>query len=58
MFGWTADEATSFSIMDAFIAGVLEGRPLSPSGEDGFKAQLLADAATQAARDGRAVSLA
>ncbi len=43
--------------IDAFIAGVLEGIPLSPSGEDGLKAQILADAATEAARDGRLVRL-
>jgi myo-inositol 2-dehydrogenase/D-chiro-inositol 1-dehydrogenase len=66
--GYSTDPALPFFLeryaeayraeMDAFIAGVLEGRPLSPSGEDGLKAQLLADAATRAARDGRSVSLA
>ena len=41
----------------AFITGVLEGRPLSPSGEDGLRAQLLADAATLAVGTGQAVRL-
>ena len=41
--------------LDAFVAGVLDGAPLSPSGEDGLRAQVLADAATEAARTGKAV---
>jgi myo-inositol 2-dehydrogenase / D-chiro-inositol 1-dehydrogenase len=41
--------------LDAFVAGVLDGAPLSPSGEDGLRAQILADAATQAAASGLAV---
>jgi myo-inositol 2-dehydrogenase / D-chiro-inositol 1-dehydrogenase len=41
----------------AFVAGVEEGAVLSPSGEDGLRAQILADAATEAARSGRAVAL-
>ena len=32
--------------LDAFVAGVLDGAPLAPTGLDGLKAQLLADAAT------------
>jgi len=43
--------------IDAFIAGVLDGTPPAPSGEDGLRAQLLADAATQAATTGRPVRL-
>ena len=35
--------------LDTFVASVLDGAPIAPSGEDGLKAQLLADAATQAA---------
>ena len=35
--------------LDTFVASVLDGAPVAPSGEDGLKAQLLADAATQAA---------
>ena len=41
--------------LDAFVTGVLDGAPISPSGEDGLKAQLLADAATKAARTGQPV---
>jgi myo-inositol 2-dehydrogenase / D-chiro-inositol 1-dehydrogenase len=41
--------------LDAFVAAVLDGAPVSPSGEDGLKAQILADAATEAARTGKAV---
>src|SRR5207253_1551526 len=44
--------------LDAFIAGVLDGAPLEPSGTDGLRAQMLADAATESARTGRPVRLA
>ncbi|HEX2727003.1 MAG TPA: inositol 2-dehydrogenase [Beijerinckiaceae bacterium] len=43
--------------LDAFVTGVLGGRALSPTGEDGLKAQRLADAATAAARTGKAMRL-
>jgi myo-inositol 2-dehydrogenase/D-chiro-inositol 1-dehydrogenase len=43
--------------LDAFVAGVLGGGPLSPTGEDGLRAQRLADAATAAARTGKAMRL-
>ena len=43
--------------LDAFITGVLDGARLTPDGEDGLRAQLLADAATQAAQTGRPVRL-
>ena len=43
--------------LDAFITGVLDGKPLAPSGEDGLRVQLLADAATEAAKSGRPVPL-
>ena len=43
--------------LDAFVTAVLEETPMSPSGEDGLRAQLLADAATEAAQSGRAVRL-
>ena len=36
--------------LEAFIAAVLDGKPLSPTGEDGLRAQRLADAATQACK--------
>lgn len=41
--------------MDAFIAGVAAGTPLDPSGEDGLKALLLADAAEASAKSGKSV---
>lgn len=41
--------------MDAFVAGVTEGKPLAPTGEDGLKALLLADAAEKSAKSGAAV---
>jgi myo-inositol 2-dehydrogenase/D-chiro-inositol 1-dehydrogenase len=41
--------------LDMFVASVLDGAPIAPSGEDGLKAQLLADAATQAAASGQPV---
>jgi len=41
--------------LDAFVAAVLDGVPLSPNGEDGLRAQILADAATQAAKTGHPV---
>jgi myo-inositol 2-dehydrogenase/D-chiro-inositol 1-dehydrogenase len=41
--------------LDAFVTGVLDGAAISPSGEDGLKAQLLADAATKAAQTGQPV---
>jgi myo-inositol 2-dehydrogenase / D-chiro-inositol 1-dehydrogenase len=36
--------------LDAFVAAVLDKAPVSPSGEDGLRAQILADAATESAR--------
>jgi myo-inositol 2-dehydrogenase / D-chiro-inositol 1-dehydrogenase len=43
--------------LDAFVIAVLDGTPPSPNGEDGLRAQLLADAATEAAKSGRPVRL-
>ncbi len=43
--------------LDAFFDAVIRGTAGSPSGEDGLKALVLADAATESARSGRAVSL-
>lgn len=43
--------------LDAFVNAVLDGTPLAPSGEDGLRAQLLADAATEAAKTGHPVRL-
>jgi myo-inositol 2-dehydrogenase/D-chiro-inositol 1-dehydrogenase len=42
---------------DAFVAGVLDGAALGPSGTDGLMAQRLADAATEAAATGTVVRL-
>ncbi|MBH0236627.1 inositol 2-dehydrogenase [Methylobrevis albus] len=41
----------------AFLAGVAAGTPLDPSGEDGLKALLIADAAMRSVAEGRAVSI-
>ena len=41
--------------MTSFIDAVLNGTPPSPSGEDGLKAQILADAATLSAQSGQPV---
>jgi myo-inositol 2-dehydrogenase/D-chiro-inositol 1-dehydrogenase len=40
-----------------FVAAVESGRPARPDGQDGLKALLLADAATQSAETGEAVKL-
>jgi myo-inositol 2-dehydrogenase/D-chiro-inositol 1-dehydrogenase len=41
--------------MDTFVAGVTEGKPLVPTGEDGLKALILADAAEESAKSGKSV---
>ncbi len=43
--------------LDHFLDAISSGKAPSPSGEDGLKAQLLADAATQSARSGAPVRL-
>jgi myo-inositol 2-dehydrogenase/D-chiro-inositol 1-dehydrogenase len=43
--------------LDSFVAAVQDGAPLAPTGEDGLRAQVLADAATQAAKTGHPVRL-
>jgi myo-inositol 2-dehydrogenase / D-chiro-inositol 1-dehydrogenase len=43
--------------LDAFVAAVLDDEAVAPSGEDGLKAQILADAATESSRTGQAVRL-
>jgi myo-inositol 2-dehydrogenase/D-chiro-inositol 1-dehydrogenase len=43
--------------LDAFVTGVLDGKPMNPTGEDGLKAQRLADAATKSAQTGKPVKL-
>jgi myo-inositol 2-dehydrogenase/D-chiro-inositol 1-dehydrogenase len=44
--------------IDAFITGVTAGKKLNPSGEDGLKALLLADAAETSMKTGKAVEVA
>jgi myo-inositol 2-dehydrogenase / D-chiro-inositol 1-dehydrogenase len=41
----------------AFIAAVEAGRPMSPSGEDGLKALVMADAALKSLKEGRQVEI-
>src|SRR5256714_1851463 len=43
--------------LNAFVTAALDGTPLNPSGEDGLRAQLLADAANGAAKSGHPVRL-
>jgi len=65
--GYTSDPALPFFLeryaeayraeLDAFVEAVAGGRPVSPSGEDGLKAQRIADAATRSAETGETVRL-
>jgi myo-inositol 2-dehydrogenase/D-chiro-inositol 1-dehydrogenase len=65
--GFTTDPALPFFLerydaayraeLDAFISAVLDGSAISPSGEDGLRALLLADAATESALTGRPVAV-
>lgn len=43
--------------LDAFITAVESGKAPSPSGEDGLKAQVLADAATESCQSGKPVRI-
>jgi myo-inositol 2-dehydrogenase/D-chiro-inositol 1-dehydrogenase len=43
--------------MDTFVLGVTEGKPIAPTGEDGLKALLLADAAEKSAKSGQSVRI-
>jgi myo-inositol 2-dehydrogenase/D-chiro-inositol 1-dehydrogenase len=43
--------------MDTFVTGVLENKPLAPTGEDGLKALVLADAAEKSAKTGQSVKV-
>jgi myo-inositol 2-dehydrogenase / D-chiro-inositol 1-dehydrogenase len=43
--------------LDAFIAAVVSGQGLKPDGEDGLRALILADAATESASSGQAMRL-
>jgi myo-inositol 2-dehydrogenase/D-chiro-inositol 1-dehydrogenase len=63
--GYASDPALPFFLeryadayraeLDAFVSSVLDNAPIAPSGEDGLRAQLLADAATEAAKSGQTV---
>ena len=65
--GYTSDPALPFFLeryaeayrleLAAFIAAVLDGTAIPATGEDGLKAQRLADAATEAAKSGKPVKL-
>src|SRR5271166_4676887 len=65
--GFVADPALPFFLeryaaayraeLAAFIAAVMSGQAPKPDGDDGLKALLLADAATQSANTGQAVTL-
>jgi myo-inositol 2-dehydrogenase / D-chiro-inositol 1-dehydrogenase len=65
--GYSVDPALPFFLeryaeayraeLDAFVTGALGSGPLSPTGDDGLKAQRLADAATAAARTGKAMRI-
>jgi myo-inositol 2-dehydrogenase/D-chiro-inositol 1-dehydrogenase len=43
--------------MDTFVTGVLEGKPLNPTGDDGLKALVLADAAEESVKSGKSVKV-
>jgi myo-inositol 2-dehydrogenase / D-chiro-inositol 1-dehydrogenase len=43
--------------LDAFVTAVAKNKKPAPSGEDGLRAQVLADAATQAAKTGKPVRI-
>ena len=65
--GFTSDPVLPFFLeryaaayrneLDAFITAVASGKAPKPDGEDGLKALLLADAATESAKTGQAVKL-
>jgi myo-inositol 2-dehydrogenase/D-chiro-inositol 1-dehydrogenase len=65
--GFTADPVQNFFLeryaaayraeLDAFVTAVNKGTAPNPSGEDGLRAQILADAATQSAQTGQTVKL-
>ena len=65
--GFTADPVQNFFLeryaaayrneVEAFIDAVVDGKPISPDGNDGLRAQMLADAATQSRETGKPVKV-
>ncbi len=65
--GVTADPVQNFFLeryaaayrneVEAFIDAVVDGKPISPDGHDGLRAQMLADAATQSRETGKPVKV-
>jgi myo-inositol 2-dehydrogenase / D-chiro-inositol 1-dehydrogenase len=51
-------EQSYYEAMDAFFKSVEKGTPPSPSLEDGLKAQLIADKATESMKTGQAIKIA
>lgn len=51
-------EGSYYLALDAFLGAIAQGMPLSPSLEDGLKAQLLADKATESLKSGQPVKFA
>ncbi|MBV9489422.1 MAG: inositol 2-dehydrogenase [Verrucomicrobia bacterium] len=51
-------EGSYYQALDAFLNALAQGTPLSPSLEDGLKAQWLADKATESLKSGRPVKFA
>jgi len=51
-------EQSYYEAIDAFLKAVEHGTPLSPSLEDGLKAQLIADKATESIKTGQAIKIA
>ena len=51
-------EESYYQALDAFVRSVTQGIAPSPSLEDGLKAQLLADQATESLKSGRPVRIA
>ncbi len=65
--GFTADPVQNFFLeryaaayrneVDAFIDAVVDGKTISPNGNDGLRAQMLADAATESSQTGKPVKV-
>jgi myo-inositol 2-dehydrogenase / D-chiro-inositol 1-dehydrogenase len=51
-------EQSYYEAIDAFLKSVEKGEPPSPSLEDGLKAQLIADKATESIKTGQAIKIA